>query len=240
MRTFLLGIILLTTSDVAAGWYECYTYTGQIASYKVHLYLQLREINATSKDTIPVSGVYKYDNFNDPIVLTGILVKNQTLELNEYQSNTPYAKLIFQWNKESLVGLWQSDKKSHKIILTKVGTLVDTEREMNNEHTEILLTSSFKKEYLIGVYYKDEDDYRARMAELKIIDKKTNKIINRIKFDKEERAVGNVMTVIFGNVSAWEDVAADKKGLDIEEDDGRMGQSFSMTYDKKTGSYIRE
>lgn len=240
MKLLLLSIVFLTTSNVFAGWYQCYTYSGQLAGSKVHLYLQLREINATSKDTIPVSGVYRYDNFNNPIILEGILVKNKSLELTEYLDKTPLARLNFLWNEESLIGTWKSERKSYKIVLAKVGSLIDTERERIIESTEILFSSSFKSEYLVGLYYKAEDDFRARMSELRVIDKKTNKVKQIIKFDKEDRPVGNVMTVIFSNVSAWEDITSSKKVLEIEEDDGRMGQSFSMTYDKTTDRFIKE
>jgi hypothetical protein len=124
MRHLLLITLLSVTTNVFAGWYNCYSYKGQIADVNVHVYLQFREINATSKDTIPVSGIYKYDNHNDPIELKGILIKGKTLELSEYHNNVSTAKLNFQWHEQSLDGLWKSDKKSYKITLTKIGSLV--------------------------------------------------------------------------------------------------------------------
>ena len=240
MRHLLLITLLSVTTNVFAGWYNCYSYKGQIADVNVHVYLQFREINATSKDTIPVSGIYKYDNHNDPIELKGILIKGKTLELSEYHNNVSTAKLNFQWHEQSLDGLWKSDKKSYKITLTKIGSLVDTKTEGINKSTEILMASSFKDEYLIGIYYKEPNDYRARLSELRILNKKTNEVKQLIAFDRNDRPVGNVSTVIFEAIRVWENLDKAERAIEVEEDDGRGGQSFFMTYNNEKNKFIKD
>ncbi len=251
MRLLLIILLQILTLQAFAGWYECYTYKGQVAGVNVKVYIQLREINANSKDSIPVSGTYKYENINEPIVLEGYLINNKSLELIEYHDNIAFAKLTLQWGNKSLNGQWKSDQKNHKIILTETGRLIDTEREMVNNPTEILMSSSFREEYIVGVYYKREEyivgvyykreeDYRARISELKIIDKKTNQVRHTIKFKNEDSPVGNVMTIIFKNVTAWKKTDNSEKAIEIVEDDGRMGQSFFMTYNSKTNTFIKD
>ena len=241
MKSILLSFgFLFGTICVFAGWYKCSTYQGQIAGARVHVYLQFRDINATSNDTIPVSGVYRYDNYNDPIELRGILLKNKSLQLTEFHGNTRFAELNFQWQDKSLHGLWQSDRKSYKVSLTRIGSLSDIENQGTNEPTEILIGSSFKDEYLIGVYYKDLHDSRARLLELRIFDKKTNELRQVITFDKKDMPAGNVSTIIFSAVLARENLDKRERSIEIDEDDGRMGQSLFMTYNHETNQFIED
>jgi len=239
MKYLLLIASIFLTTNVFAGWYNCYSYKGQIAGANVHVYLQLMEINATSRDTIPVSGIYVYDNHNDPIELRGALIKETILDLTEYHDNVKFANLKFQWDQQSLDGLWKSDKKSYKITLTKIGSLSDLKMEYTNKPTEILMASSFREEFLIGIYYKERDDNRARLSELRILSKKTNEVNQVIKFSRNDRPVGNVSTVIFDNVRAWENLDKGERAIEVDEDDGHMGQSFFITYNRENKKFIR-
>ena len=242
MRSLLLTIILfLSTSNAFAGWFRCHVYKGQIAGAKVHMYLQLRDINAESKDTIPISGVYKYDNYNEPIELRGVLIRNKTLELIEYYNNIPSAKMSLEWNESLLVGAWVSKNKSCKMMLNKINSLIDTEREGVNSSTEILMKSSFKAEYLVGLYYKERGDQRARLSELKVISKKTNEIKQVIKFNRDEPPTGNISTIIFEAIRVWENFDKGELAIEVEvEDGGHGGQTFFMTYNKDANRFIKD
>lgn len=240
MRLLLTIVLQVLALQVFAGWYECYTYKGQVAGVNVKAYIQLREINATSKDSIPVSGIYKYENINEPIVLEGYLINNKSLELIEYHDNVAFAKLTLQWGNKTLDGKWESDRKNYKICLMETGKLIDTESELVNDSVDILMSSLFREEYIMATYYKSEDDYRARISELKIISKQINQVRHIIKFEHEDTPVGNIMTTIFANITAWEKTVDSEKSLEIVEDVGRMGESYFMTYNSKTNTFIKD
>jgi hypothetical protein len=232
---------ILTTVQAYAGWYECYTYKGKLAGADIHLYLQLMEINSSTKDSILVSGVYKYDKQNTPIELRGVLIKNSLLVLKEYINNKPNAELKINWSKEnSLQSTWGAigSSKSFRLALEKIGQLIDTDEDRSNVYTEILMETSFTGEYLVGGYIKNKDERKARMVELKIYDKKTNQELQRISFLEHPRPVGNLATVIFGNAYASEVEDLDIKEIETMEDDGRMGQELYLFFDKKSNKYI--
>ncbi|WOK09628.1 hypothetical protein RT717_13360 [Imperialibacter roseus] len=236
----LLTVALCHSSILWAGWYNCRTYEGEVAGAKVHVYLQFFDKHGASKDTIAVSGIYVYDKLNDPLVLKGSLIKSTVLELTEYHDGDAFAKLTLQWTEDSLTGTWQSSQKMHKVSLSQIGLLTDVDEAIVNPPTEILMRDSFQSDYFLAVYYKGKDDTRARMAEVRVIDKKTRVIKHIIKFEKDEWPVGNVSTVIFENIRGWEPPRVDTRALEIEVDDGHMGQSYFMTYDPVQGKFVKD
>ncbi len=240
VRNIFIIFLIACTSNIYAGWYRCYTYKGKLAGLDIHMYLQIREINATSKDSIPVSGVYKYDKYNEPIVLKGFLIKNKSLELIEYQNKNRIAELNFPWNKDALQGMWLSDKKKYPINLEQIGFLSDLDQDKTSKPTEILMSSSLSCDYLVGVYYKENSDNRARLSDLKIINKKNNKIKQIVSFNKKDRPVGNVSTIIFNSARVWKNIEKGEESIEIDEDDGQMGQTFFLTYNKELDKFIKD
>ncbi|HNP18266.1 MAG TPA: hypothetical protein PKL31_07535 [Fulvivirga sp.] len=217
-----------------AGWYECHTYRGTLAGARIHLYLQFMNIHSTSKDSIIVKGIYKYDKINEPINLRGVLLNQRVLKLTEFHDDNPFAELLMEWGKDNVDGIWNSSNKSYKIQLEKVGYLSDIDEKRVNEPTDIMMESAFKNEYLIGTYLKTTLDQRAKMTQLKVIDKKTNQLKHLIKFDNKDKPIGNVMTDIFSNVTIWKT----PKALLINVDDGHMGGSFFMTYNESLHEFV--
>ena len=240
----LLFILFLTISYQSfAGWYQCYTYEGKLVGMNVHFYLQLREINSKSPDSIMVSGVYKYDKHNTPISLSGYLVNQKHLSLSELSDdNEVTATLSLEWSDNKLInGTWTGNNgKRFSISLNQIGQLIDTNPKGVNPATEIMMGSSFKNEYLVGVYDKLQIDYRAKMLELRIIDKKTNELKYSIDFKDHGMPVGNVMTVIFANAYVSESTDGQSKSIEMMQDDGRMGTEFYLNYDPATDSWVVE
>ncbi len=244
MRKLLIIIFLIISNQSFAGWYQCYSYKGQLAGMNIHMYLQLREINSESKDSVMVAGVYKYDKHNTPISLTGYLVDQEILKLSELSNeNEVTASLLLKWSEfGNIKGTWtgQLNKKRHVIKLTQIGSLIDTDSDHVNPQTKIMMGSSFKNEYLVGLYDKEKEDYRAKMLELQIIDKKSNELKYRIDFRDHIVPVGNVMTIIFANAYASESPDSISKNIEMMQDDGRMGTELYLTYDLVSDSFIIE
>ena len=224
-----------------AGWYQVYCYNGQLAGVNIHMYLQLREINSETKDSIKVSGIYKYDKHNTPITLTGYIINQKFLILSELsEDNEPKATIRLDWSiQNELNGRWTDKKngKSYNINMTKIGELIDTASDKINPPTRIMMGSSFKNEYLVVIYDKSKDDYRAKMIELLIIDKMSNKVKHKVDFRNNVVPVGNVMTVIFANAYAIESPNGKQKNIELMQDDGRMGTELYLTYNATTDKF---
>ena len=94
--------------------------------------------------------------------------------------------------------------------------------------------------YLVGLYDKEKEDYRAKMLELQVIDKKSNELKYRIDFRDHIVPVGNVMTIIFANAYASESPDSISKNIEMMQDDGRMGTELYLTYDLVSDSFIIE
>ena len=230
---------MLFFSNLAkAGWYEVYTYDGVLANSEVHFCIQLRAINSNNPDSILVSGLYKYNHINDPLELRGYLINNDTMILTEFHDEKPFATLKFKWGTGDISGEWSGrDDRNFKIRLSKTESLSDINSKSRNGPCDVLMGSSFLKEYLVATYEKPETSRRAYMTEIKVLSKKDHSLITKITFESENRPVGNVSTVIFANAYSFEDPESGTKTIEISVDDGRMGESFILKYDEKSNKF---
>jgi len=235
-KLIVTAFFILFSLYTKAGWYEVYTYDGILAGKKVHFSLQFREINSTSKDSILLTGIYKYNHINEPLELRGFLINNDSLKLQEYHNEESFADITFKWNNGDLVGLWENTQKKYSVKLKNVGKLTDLDADNSNPPTEILMSTCFDNEYLVGIYEKLQSDDRAKMVALLVKSKKSNIVLQRINFDFEERPIGNVMTVIFEN--AITDKYKGGKMIEVTVDDGRMGESFLMKFNEQENKFI--
>src|SRR5688500_18018828 len=82
----LLVFFVLTTAKTFAGWYEVYNFTGFIDKYPVTLSFQVYDgyFGEPEKKHYNITGVYKYDKFNNPIRLIGKFDQN-TNQLEIYE-----------------------------------------------------------------------------------------------------------------------------------------------------------
>jgi hypothetical protein len=226
-----LVLLILSITKVKAGWYECYNYKGFIDKYPVTLSIQINEgYYGDKKKDWNVLGVYKYDKQNTPIVLEGKFNrKTNIVALYEYENNSPSGEMEFNFSKKESLGTWKSIKtnKVLKLNLNFTSQLVDTLSKIVFNSVEILQTTSTVDKYFVGIYSKSKDDSRAKMISLKIIEKKTNKIFQLLDFSNSP-AMGNIWTVIYGNVRLDEN-----KGFYIWADIGRMGEELYFKYNKE-------
>ncbi|MCW3093439.1 MAG: hypothetical protein JWP81_4508 [Ferruginibacter sp.] len=172
----------------------CYTsfgqtsYSGNIDKYPIDLII---DINSDGNAT----GIYVYSNFDDPIQLDGKLAKGR-LTLYEKNSLKKTAATFtfngYQGEHKTAEGTWKNLKtgKELKISLTKNFTIEGEEGDWKDR--EILQPVSLKNEYFKLLLSKSKEDAVPRVSGIKIIEKKTDRLIQRLDLDCEFRDLNTV------------------------------------------------
>lgn len=232
----LLIFLILTTVKTFAGWYEVYNFTGFIDKYPVTLSFQVYDgyYGEPEKKHYNITGVYKYDKFNNPIRLVGKFDQNTNqLEINELDTNQNItATFSLDFIKNELNGTWKSGNKELEVNLKLKNRLSDIgDEEFHN--VEILQSNSLKDFYFVGIYSKKGMNLDAQMTGLRIINKKTNKLLQTLGFEEVETPTGNVMTIIYDNVTTNE-----TNDFIISNDIGRMGGYLLVAYNPKKNLFF--
>jgi len=232
---FLLFLFIFIAVKGYAGWYEVYNFTGKIDKFPVTFSLQVKPgyFGEPAKKDYNVIGIYKYDKFNNPIRLEGQFdQKTNRIEVYELDKNDKISatfSLILKSNK--LSGTWKNNEKQFNVILELKDKLSDLSNEQF-QNIQILQNQSLKDYYFVGVYKKNNQS-DAFMHELKIINKKTNQIFQTLNFDAIETPTGNLMTIIYDNVTT------DKNNdLIVSNSYGRVGGYLSVTYNSAKKRFI--
>lgn len=198
-----VSIFLLSISKTFAGWYEIYNFTGHIDKYPVTFSFQVKYgyFGEKDKKDYNLIGVYKYDKFNNPIRLEGKFDReNNQLEIYELDENEKItATFLLNLKSEKLTGTWKNSKNKFEVKLKLKDQLSDFENE-EFQNIEIMQFNSLKDFYFVGVYSKFRESEDAHMDELKIINKKTNKLHQTLNFEAIESSTGNITTIIYDNV----------------------------------------
>ncbi|WP_264550614.1 hypothetical protein [Flavobacterium sp. N2038] len=232
-------IFLMIITNTYAGWYECFSYKGKIDKYPISLSFQIKDgyFGEKKKKDLNLIGVYKYDNYNNPIRLEGTIdfKKNKVL-LYEISNGKYTATFEFEFSKEKCEGVWTnlSTNKKLPLELTNSSILIDQIEENKFCNIEILQAASLAEFYFVGVYSKKENHDKAQMDRLKIISKKDNTVFQVIDFSKIETLTGNVITIIFDNVEVFD---PKKKEFIVWNDVGRMGGYLTITFNVKTNKF---
>ena len=204
VKILLLFFFLIAVKGFA-GWYEVYNFTGKIDKFPVTFSLQVRSgyFGESEKKDNNVIGVYKYDKFNNPIRLEGKFdQKNNRIEVYELDAKDKIsATFSLILKSKTLSGTWKNNQKQLNVTLQLKDKLSDLANEQY-QNIEILQYQTLKDYYFVGIYKKDSKSKDAVMRDLKIINKKTNQTFQTLNFDAVETPTGNLMTIIFDNVSA--------------------------------------
>ncbi len=230
-------LVLLGLTKSYAGWYTCYNYKGTLGKYPITLSIQVTEgfFGEKGKKEFNLNGVYKYDKYNNPIKLEGIL-KDNRIRLYESHNGKVSAILEFDFSKEISNGYWTdvATKKVLSLNLKYHSELIDTHEEYFFEHIDILQLQALKDFYFIGSYSKDKGEMRARLEKFKIINKKDNTVFQIIDFSDLDYTVGNVITIIYQNIEIND---FKKNKLDVWCNVGRMGGWLTLNFDKRKNKF---
>lgn len=236
-KTGIALLLLFGLNPVYAGWYACYNYKGTIDRYPVTFSIQFIEGYFGRKKAYNVVGIYQYDRHNTPIRLAGT-IKHSTgkVILYEMQGDKETATLEFELSAKAAKGSWTDrvTKKALSLQLNLVSQLTDTSEANTFEGLEVLQGNSLPEYYFIGVYSRPNNESRAQMDRLKIVQKKDNAVFQVIDFSKVETTTGNVMTIIYDNVEV---VNKKTKKLHVWNNIGRVGGYLTLTYDIKQGRF---
>ncbi|ADV51273.1 hypothetical protein Celal_4029 [Cellulophaga algicola DSM 14237] len=244
-RVFLLMVLfsILGLVKTYAGWYQCYNYKGTVGNYPITLSIQITEgfFGEKDKEIFAINGVYKYDHYNNPIQLEGVLnLKNNKIQLFEKFNDAQTATLEFNFSENIVTGTWTSlqNQKTLPLNLEYVSKLMDTSDADVFENIEILQLNALKDYYFMGVYSKKEAaSVRANMQKLKIMNKHDNSVFQIIDFKDLEYNVGNVITLIYQNIEV-NNLSENK--ITVWCDVGRMGGVFTIQFDNLKNKFISD
>jgi len=140
--------------------------------------------------------VYVYSDHDDPIIINGKL-KQDTLTLFEKDSiGKNKATLTFKNfnpNAGKIEGLWTElhSNKQLTISLTKIFE-IDYGDSIEWKNKELIQSVALKDKYFKLIISKEKESFYARVAGIKIFEKKTDKLIQQINLECQILGLDNV------------------------------------------------
>ncbi len=258
----LCGCILTAAAAVCAGgWFMVYNFKGSVGNYPITLSFQMLKVDSTCKTThgAPchnLTGLYKYDKVNEMIPLRGDLIwKTGQVVLEEMKPGSSLrsaaspkslqARFEFQFSKGSTQGTWKSLKgpRAYPLRLDFVSSLIDTfntfrdSTEKSDGVVDIPMHVTAANQYFVGVYDYDYLKYQERgavLTSIKVLDKKTNRLIQRIEMPLEGHAsMGANVTTIYENVGLEKGVLWVSFGSG-----GRSDGALEYRWNKRKSRYV--
>ncbi|MFV8372745.1 XAC2610-related protein [Flavobacterium sp. LB2P74] len=181
---------------------------------------------------------YVYTKFDDPIKIDGTL-KNGLLSLIEKDSlGKTNATLVFndfKPDKTKIDGIWKDIKTSKELKITLTKSFdIDYGDSIEWTNKEILQPISLKDRYFKLIVSKVKGDFNAKVTGVKIVEKKTDKLIQQIT---------NLECEIWG----LDNVSTDDYNFDGVKDFSVFEQSYAgpntsslyFLFDSKTGKYFK-
>lgn len=165
------------------------TYSGFIGKFPVELVTNIYSDG-------DARAIYSYKNYDEPIVINGRLNKKTLVLYEKNNKGQNIATLTFENlddKSKTLDGIWKNltTKKELTISLTK-----DFDIEYGDsiewENREIIQPVSFKGYYFKLILTKSKDDFFARIAGVKILQKKSDSLIQQIDLDCQLLGIDNI------------------------------------------------
>lgn len=204
------------------------SYTGFLDKYPIEL------VTYMYSDGVG-KAIYTYSNFDTPIILEGILKKNTLTLLEKDKNEKKTAKMTFQnydaQNKE-LIGVW-TDLTSGKELKIKLTKTFDVEDEKSSEwrNKEILQPYSLKDKYFKLLISKTKESGTG-VTGVKIIEKKTDKLIQKIDLNVQLWSLDNIGVGDF-NFDGIQDFSVFESSYA-----GPNTSKLYFLYNPKTGKYF--
>lgn len=204
-------------------------YSGFIDKYPIEF---VADISSDGNGT----AIYAYSNFDTPIVLNSKLIGN-ALVFTEYdKNNKESAKLSFvNYNAKSdnLKGKWKdlNTGKELEITLSKTFNLEDGNK-ITWTDKEILQPVSFKDKYFKLIITKEKESFYPKVSGLKIIEKKTDKLIQKIDLECQLWRLNNISIDDY-NFDGIEDFSVFQSSYG-----GPNTTRLYFLYNPKTGKYF--
>ncbi|WP_278021985.1 XAC2610-related protein [Flavobacterium ginsengisoli] len=182
------------------------------------------------------SAIYAYSNYDTPIVLNAKLTGKTLVFTEKDKNDKETAKLTFEnydQENERLNGVWRdlNSGKELKISLTKE---FDVKHGNDVEWTEIeiLQPVSFRDKYFKLVISKEKGSFYSKVSGVKIIEKKTDKLIQKVDVECQLWGLDNIDTGDY-NFDGFEDFSVFESSYA-----GPNTSRIYFLYNPKTGKYF--
>ena len=224
-QAFNILTLLLTSINL----FSQTTYTGFIDKYPIEL------VTYISGDG-DAKAIYAYTKFEEPIAINGTLKKNKLNLFEKDKSGKNKATLTFDNfnadNKE-VKGNWTDLKtgKQLKIALIKLFD-IDYGDSIEWKDREILQPVTLGDKYFKLVISKAKNDFDTKVSGIKILQKKTDSLIQRIDLECQLWGLNNISVGDY-NFDGIPDFSVFEQSYA-----GPNTSSLYFLYDKKTGRYF--
>ncbi len=182
-------IYVLLTVIAVSNLFGQTAYSGFVGKFPIRMVTNIYSDGAAN-------ATYLYDNFDEPIKISGKLYKNKlTLYEKDVQKIARAALTFdnFDAKTTNLTGVWTNVKTGEKLDITlKKDFEIDTGEGIEYTGREIIQSDSLPDKYFTVVVSKTKDDYYGRAAAVKIFEKKTDRLIQQIDFEGNQRGAESV------------------------------------------------
>ncbi|WP_276975431.1 hypothetical protein [Flavobacterium filum] len=180
--------------------------------------------------------IYTYSNFDEPIVINGTLKKNKLTLVEKEKSGANKATLTFanfNSNDNELRGYWQDFQtgKQLAITLTKIFD-INYGDSIEWKDREILQPVSLGDKYFKLTVSKVKGDFYAKVTGIKILQKKTDSLIQQIDLECQLWGLNNV------NIGDYNFDGIPDFSVFEQSYAGPNTSSLYFLYDKRTGKYF--
>ena len=223
------AINILTLLLTSINLFSQTTYTGFIDKYPIELVTYIYGDG-------DAKAIYVYKNFEEPIAINGTLKKNKLNLFEKDKSGKNKATLTFDnfnaGNKE-VKGNWTDLKtgKQLKIALIKLFD-IDYGDTIEWKDREILQPVTLGDKYFKLVISKAKNDFDTKVSGIKILQKKTDSLIQRIDLECQLWGLNNISVGDY-NFDGIPDFSVFEQSYA-----GPNTSSLYFLYDKKTGRYF--
>ncbi|MDA6072047.1 hypothetical protein NJT12_20690 [Flavobacterium sp. AC] len=223
-QKILTALLFLVSLDLAAQ----ISYTGFIDKYPIEF---ITDLNSEGSG----NAIYAYSNYDTPIEIEGILKQKVLTFYEKDKTSKNTAKITFEnFNPKSkkLEGVWTdlNTKKELKITLSKTFE-VEYGDAAEWKNIEILQPVSLKGKYFKLIISKTKGGY-AKVTGVKILEKKTDKLIQQIALECELWGLKNISTGDY-NFDGIEDFSVFESSYA-----GPNTSRLYFLYNPKTGKYF--
>lgn len=184
-KLFLLLTLFLTVQNLFAQT----TYIGFIDKYPIEL---LTNIYSDGD----ARAIYSYTNFDEPIIINGNLKNGKLIFFEKDKNNKNTATLQFDnFNSKeaNLQGVWTDLKTQKKLIITLNKSFdIEYGEDILWEDREIIQPVSLGNKYLKLVISKTKEDFYSKVTAVKIYEKKTDKLLQKINLECQLRGLNNI------------------------------------------------
>ena len=211
-------LFLLVTAFVSAQ----ITYKGFIDKYPIEL---VTDIYSDGQG----SAIYAYSNYDTPIVLNAKLVGTALVFTEKDKNDKETAKLTFEnydAKNNQLNGIWK-DLNSGKELKISLEKEFDVNDNSESKEREILQPVSFKDKYFKLVISKDSN-----VSGIKILEKKTDKLIQKIDIQCQLWGLYNINVGDY-NFDGFEEFSVFESSYA-----GPNTSRIYFLYNPKTGKYF--